>query len=174
MSLLEFILLFSITLNASQIPTTNVERGSAIDGNQREVQSATRLPKVDPREDILRQFFERRSSSLGQSARTFISVADRYELDYTLLPAISGVESGLEKAGNTTDFNPFGYMCPGGPCRFDSFEQAIERVGKTIGTSRTYAPYRRSGEIIELAKIYNQVSPDDWTWKIKSFQEKIR
>jgi len=34
--------------------------------------------------------------------------------------------------GNTSDFNPFGIMCSGNPCVFDSYKQAIDTAAKTI------------------------------------------
>ena len=108
-----------------------------------------------------------------ESSASFIRIADKYGLDWTLLPAIAGVESGFEKAGNTRDHNPFGYMCKSGPCYFSSFDESIEEVAHSIGTGSAYKAYRDSGSISVLARVYNYVSPDDWTAKIKYFQKKI-
>lgn len=129
---------------------------------------------IDPRLIRLRAYLRAKESPLVESAHTFIRVADKYKLPWTLLPAIAGVESGFEKAGNTTDYNPFGYMCKNGPCPFDSYDDSIEAVGNTIGTANFYAAYRASGQVSVLALTYNVAAPEDWTSKIIYFQNEIR
>lgn len=129
---------------------------------------------ADPRISQIRGVFDAYHSPLVGTEQKFLDVAKAYDLDWKLLPAIAGVESGFETAGNTSDHNPFGYMCKSGPCAFDSFDEAIERVGRTIGTGRAYSSYRESGSLSVLAKIYNYVSPEDWTSKIIYFQNKLK
>ena len=86
-------------------------------------------------------YFKERSMPLEGKGMTFVLVAEKYGLDWRLLPAISVRESSGGKAacGN----NPFGW----GSCKlhnFISYEQAIEALGKNLGganpkTSRYYA-----------------------------------
>lgn len=166
------------TEGKSSISVTATERGrvlTPVPDNRSQIQQSKKIEdERHARVQNLRTFLQAKNSPLMESAESFIEVASKYGLDWTLLPAIAGVESGFEKAGNTSDYNPFGYMCPGAPCVFDSYEQAIERVARTIATGRAYKRYQETRSIAVLAEIYNQASPDDWTWKIKSFQEKIR
>lgn len=128
----------------------------------------------DSREDTLEAYLLSKKSPLASSATHFVRISDEWGLDYTLLPAIAGVESGFETAGNTTDFNPFGFMCQGRPCRFVSYSEAIARVGRSLGEGRAYATWRSTGSILELAKKYNYVSPEDWTRKVRYFQQQIK
>lgn len=128
----------------------------------------------DPREDSLKAYLLSKKSPLADFATHFVRTADDWGLDYALLPAIAGVESRFETMGNTTDHNPFGYMCSGRPCRFVSFDEAIARVGRSLGEGRTYATWRSTGSIIELAKKYNYVSPEDWSGKVGYFQKQIK
>lgn len=128
----------------------------------------------DPNVVVLENYLNQKKSPLASSAGKFIEIAETYSLDWTLLPAIAGVESGFETAGNTSDFNPFGYMCSGHPCAFESFDEAIARVGKTLGTGRAYQKFRDTGSISVLAVPYNYVSPEDWTRKVQHFQEEIK
>lgn len=128
----------------------------------------------DARADTLKAYLLSKKSPLADSATYFVRIADTYSLDYTLLPAIAGVESGFETTGNTSDFNPFGYMCEGRPCRFLSYSEAITRVGRSLGEGRAYASFRSSGSLLELAKKYNYVSPEDWTSKVRYFQQQIK
>ena len=130
--------------------------------------------REDSRATLLREYLTSKRSPLADATNDFLQTSDKYGLDWTIIPAIAGVESGFEKAGNTSDYNPFGYMCKGRPCRFESFAEAIETIGKSIGTSRAYQKYRNTGSILELAKVYNYVSPEDWTSKIIKFQQQIK
>ncbi len=86
-------------------------------------------------------YFKERSMPLLGTGMTFVLVAEKYGLDWRLLPAIGVRESSGGKAacGN----NPFGW----GSCKlhnFGSYEQAIEALGKNLGggnpkTARYYA-----------------------------------
>ena len=145
-----------------------------VSGKQQLYSSAVKYKRPDQRVVILQNYLFAKKSPLAPSANKFIQVADKYKLDWKLLPAIAGVESGFEKAGNINDFNPFGYMCGSSPCVFDSFEDAIKTVAKTISGSGTYARHRKTGSIRELAIKYNYVSPDDWTEKIEYFRGKLK
>lgn len=90
---------------------------------------------------ILDNYFKERSMPLEGTGMTFVLVAEKYGLDWRLLPAIAIRESsgGKNACGN----NPFGW----GSCKlhnFVSYENAIEALGKNLGganpkTSRYYA-----------------------------------
>lgn len=86
-------------------------------------------------------YFKERSMPLSGKGLQFVLVAEKYGLDYTLLPAIAIRESSGGKAacGN----NPFGW----GSCHlhnFKSYDEAIETLGSHLGgakesTARYYA-----------------------------------
>ncbi len=90
----------------------------------------------------INKFFKERSMPLHGTGMTFVLVAEKYGLDYRLLPAIGVRESsgGKEACG----YNAFGW----GSCKlghnFNSYEEAIESLGKNLGganknTARYYA-----------------------------------
>lgn len=90
---------------------------------------------------IIDTYFKERSMPLKGTGMTFVLVAEKYGLDYRLLPAIAIRESSGGKAA--CGFNPFGW----GSCKlhnFKSYEDAIEALGKNLGganqkTARYYA-----------------------------------
>lgn len=99
-------------------------------------------------EDIRKQkaeaidtYFKERSMPLEGTGMTFVLVAEKYGLDWRLLPAIGVRESSGGKAA--CGYNPFGW----GSCKlhnFGSYEEAIEALGKNLGganpkTARYYA-----------------------------------
>jgi len=141
--------------------------------NVPEKAEAVVVQKEDARVEEVRAFFFRYNSPLASYAKEFVEEADRNGIDYKILPAIAGVESTFETNGNIYDHNPFGYMCESGPCYFDDYPSAIKRVAKTIGNGNAYARFQETGQIIELATVYNVVSPEDWTFKLKYFMERI-
>ena len=122
----------------------------------------------------LDNYFKERSMPLYGTGKTFVLVAEKYGLDYRLLPAIAIRESSGGKAacGN----NPFGW----GSCKlhnFVSYEQAIEALGKNLGganlkTSRYYAGkntkeklYYYNGTVVptypdEVLSIMNKIETD--------------
>lgn len=93
------------------------------------------------RADAINQYFHDRSMPLEGTGMTFVLVAEKYGLDWSLLPAIAVRESSGGKAA--CGHNPFGW----GSCKlhnFVSYEQAIEALGKNLGganqkTARYYA-----------------------------------
>lgn len=91
--------------------------------------------------DAIDTYFKDRSMPLKGTGMTFVLVAEKYGLDWNLLPAIAVRESSGGKAA--CGYNPFGW----GSCKlhnFSSYGQAIESLGKNLGganpkTARYYA-----------------------------------
>lgn len=134
--------------------------------------SSARQKAPDRRADILTSYFLSKGSPLASSSLQFVKTADKYNLDWRLLPAIAGVESTFETNGNTSDHNPFGYMCSGRPCYFGSYSEAIETDAKTISTGGAYKNFQQSKRIYDLAKTYTAL-PQDWTGKVEIFMNQI-
>ena len=91
--------------------------------------------------EAIDQYFRDRSMPLEGTGMTFVLVAEKYGLDWSLLPSIAVRESSGGKAA--CGHNPFGW----GSCKlhnFGSYEQAIEALGQNLGganpkTARYYA-----------------------------------
>jgi hypothetical protein len=134
--------------------------------------------KPDQRADQLKRFFLKHNSPLADHSETFIEVADLYQIDWTLLPAIASQESGFGKrTPSCALYNPFGWTSTTSPCgfyRFESFDDAIRHVAQKINNLSCYARFRETGDLFELAKKYNSVSTNEWIKKISFFQEKIK
>ena len=91
----------------------------------------------DGRALIVDDFLESRRSPLNGLGDEFVKAADRYGLDFRLLPAIAIQESGGGKVMPNNSYNPFGYGIYGGKVmRFVSFEEAIGKVAQ--GLKRDY------------------------------------
>lgn len=105
--------------------------------------SKTKLNQVEQarQEKVLKlkTYFEARSMPLAKESEQFVKVAEKYGLPYDFLPAIAVRES----SGGKRDMNnnPFGWG--GALIEFDSYNEAIEVVGKNLGGAnpRTAAYY---------------------------------
>lgn len=91
----------------------------------------------DARPEILEKFFKRYNSPLAPHARYLVEVADKYELDYRLLPSIAMQESGGGKIIPPGSYNAWGYaITETQSLGFLGWEQAIDRVAR--GVKRDY------------------------------------
>jgi len=89
-------------------------------------------------------YFKERNMPLEGTGMTFVLVAEKYGLDWNLLPAIAVRESSGGK--NACGYNAFGWASPKN-CNhayLKSYEEAIEIVGKNLGganerTAKYYA-----------------------------------
>ena len=87
----------------------------------------------DARAQILENYLTRYNSPLKQFSRYLVATADKYSLDFRLLVAIAQQESNLCKRIPPDSYNCWGFGIYGDKVtRFDSYEQAIEIVSKTL------------------------------------------
>lgn len=84
----------------------------------------------DARPLILKNFFELNESPLAEYTQILVETADKYNLDFRLIPAIAMVESTGGKVMPTGSHNAWGFA--NGATRFFSWEDAIEKVAKTL------------------------------------------
>ena len=93
----------------------------------------------DRRVEVLREWLRYKKSPLAGYEEVFIRVADKYDLPWTLLPAIAGKESSYGKRvpyfKGRFSYNPFGWGVTGGRVIvFNSWEEAIEKVAYGLKT----------------------------------------
>lgn len=121
---------------------------------------------------VLESYLKSQASPLAPYSADFIEVADEYGLDWRLLPAIAGVESSFGKRFPQGSYNVFGWGIYGNQVlRFNSYREAMEAVAK--GLTEKY-PKEALTDISLLGRIYNGVTPQDWTRKIISFMDQIK
>lgn len=105
--------------------------------------------KKDWRLDKLERFFEACQCPVRKFAPVFLSVSDRYRIDWRLLPSLSFIESTGGKAAR--GHNVFGWA--NGARKFQSVEHAIETVGERLGNSDWY----RGKSVRQILRTYNPV-----------------
>lgn len=126
--------------------------------------------KVD-RVEVLEDFFSKYKSPLKENAKKFVEVADKYGMDYRLLPAISCMESTCGKHLLEGTYNPFGWGIYGKNfIAFESYDKAIEKVGE--GIHKNYIA-RGFDTVSEIAPIYTPPNSHNWAKGVNWFSNQI-
>lgn len=163
--ILPFLVLFvvSATLN---IVSGNREK-EVVEGFSQENEEKLREDKVE----ALENFFGYFNSPLVENAGTFVDVANKYGLDYKLLPAIACMESSCGIKLIEGSYNPFGWGIYGkNAIYFDSYDQAIETVAK--GISEKYVA-RGLDTPEKIAPVYTPPNSINWRNGVNFFIGKI-
>lgn len=171
-----FACLMLIYLSQPKIVTPvsqNFNLYTALPSNQTEVVSD--IDFIDARGQIVEDFFKSYNSSLTQYANLFVQVADKYKLDYRLMPSISMQESNGGKRVIANSHNPFGYGIYGSKVtKFSSWEEAIETVAKALRRD-----YLNEG-LVTPEQIMAKYTPPSlakggaWAKGVSSFMQEMR
>lgn len=106
------------------------QKGGGSNGLQFEARTS------DARVDIVASFLERYDSPLSpydHYAKALVESADRYGLDYRLLPAIMMQESNLCKRADPAIHNCLGFgIHERGTLAFDSYEESFDRAAREL------------------------------------------
>lgn len=101
--------------------------------------------------------------------KVLIDTAEQYNLDWTVLAAISGTESSFAKRMPYQCINPFGWGIYGdNKLCFDSLELAIKGVGEGLGTK-----YNTSS-LEAIARTYNPSYTAKWLSSTRFFINRIK
>ncbi len=125
---------------------------------------------LDTRVEILKEFLEQYNSPLTPFASDFVEIADKYELDWKLVVAISGVESTFGKQIPYDSFNGWGWGIYGNNViRFSSWTEGIEAVSEGIRTK--YIDKWGATDVYGIGRFY-AASPT-WAQRVEYFMRKI-
>ena len=120
----------------------------------------------DVRVQALRNVLERYNSPLSAYAGEYIAAADKYDMDWRLLPAIAGLESSFGIHQISGSHNSYGWG--GGHIYFDSVEDGIDTVLSSLKTK--YAA-RGATTVETIAPIYSESST--WAPRVRYFMNKF-
>src|SRR3989344_5119286 len=121
----------------------------------------------DPRIIKLEKYLKKHNSPLSEYANVLIWYADEQDLDWRLIPAISGVESTFGKRIPKNSYNAYGWA--NGNYSFVSWDDSIGIVAKTL---REKYYDKGADDINKIARRYAPPS-DTWAWKVKFFMNEI-
>jgi hypothetical protein len=91
------------------------------------------IVSADARLVAVKSFFKRYNSDLLPYAEEVITSADKYNLDFRLVPAIAMQESNLCKKAPKDSYNCWGFgIYAKKVTKFDNYYEAIDTVTKTL------------------------------------------
>lgn len=157
---------FNIPKSTNLLQNNNVVILSSTKVNTTKSITETIKSEKDNRVEKLRIYLESKNSPYSDKADFFVKTADKYKIDYTLLPAISGIESSFGLYLVNGSHNPFGWG--GGYIYYDSWEDCIESVAKGIATNYP------SDIPEEIGPIYTPPNYVKWIIAVKQFQKEIK
>lgn len=124
----------------------------------------------DRRANILGRFLETYNSPLAPYTHVFVEQADRYELDWKLVTAISGVESTFGHQIPNNSYNAWGWGVYGtNVIYFTSFAEGIETISR--GLRQDYMNRSGAQDVYQIGRIY-AASPT-WASRVTRLMEKI-
>jgi len=126
----------------------------------------------DARPEIIKQYLEFYSSPLTSYSEFIVQTADKYKLDYRLIPAIAQQESNLCKVIPPGSYNCWGWgINSQSNLGFDSFQDGIETVSKGL---RTQYLDKGLGSVSEIMSKYNPISPGGaWAKGVSEFMDQM-
>jgi len=124
------------------------------------------VAKEDDRAEKLAAYFATKNSPFVGVARDFIAIADKYSIDWTLLPAIAGLESSFGLHVPAYSYNPYGWN--NGKYSFKSWSQATEVVASALRTR--YVPV---GEITAFRIGPTYAASPTWAERVSAYQREI-
>lgn len=171
-----FFLLSALEITHAETPSSEPSTRFLVDGENRisspidnyysESQSGLKtlaaVGRSDSRPVIVDNFLSRHRSPMSGMGTVFIREADKYNLDYRLLPAIAFQESTLGKNIPRGSHNAFGWAIYTGAnsgAKFNDWEHAIEVVARGLK-----AKYIDQG-LTTTETIMSRYTPDsDGSW----------
>lgn len=122
---------------------------------------------IDGRVANLKAFFRKYNSPLYNYAEKIVEVSDKYKFDYRLLPAIAMQESNLCRVIPDDSYNCWGWGIYGDVVtKFDSYDEAIETVGKGIKEHYIDQGLITASTIMEK---YTPASQGSWAHGVNTF-----
>jgi hypothetical protein len=130
-------------------------------------QIADQIGASDARTEIVKKYLTKYNSPLVPQANFIVQMADKYQLDFRLLPAIAQQESNLCKIIPPGGYNCWGWGITGSSTLgFDSFEHGIETVSE--GLRRLYLD-KGYKTVEEIMSKYTPSSNGSWARGVSQF-----
>lgn len=175
-----FVYLGKQPLTAQTPPTTQL--GSAVsiaedktDYQRDQIKGVESIVETDDgRAAIVTNFLKKYNSPLkphDKYGQILVEIADQYQLDFRLLPAIMMQESNLCKNIPAGSYNCLGFgIHSGGTLGFDTYKQGFERAAKEIR-----ANYVEEGRltVAQIAKKYT-ASVESWTSSVNQWMAEMK
>lgn len=126
----------------------------------------------DARIEIVKHFFQKYKSPLEPFASNVVEDADKYDIDYRLIPAIAMQESNLCQKIIQDSYNCWGFGIYGKKVtRFQSYPEAIDTVTKTLAKNYIVGGLDTPEEIMGK---YTPTNNGAWAYSVNYFMSLLQ
>lgn len=167
-TLIAIIFVAVLTIFTAIVPETAeaASKTSAESAKLANIQQNTQEVVEDTRAAKLRAYLESYNSPLAAHAETFISEADKHNIDWRLVPAITGVESYFGQMIPPYSYNGWGYGVYGNNVkRFASWDEGISVVTQALRVD--YMDSWGATTVAEIGSFY--AADPRWSAKVQHF-----
>ncbi len=170
--ILPIVLFFSILFLLVPISANANVKIKSVSASLEASSSATLLEyNNDNRAEVLQQFLDQYDTELASESQTFVEEADKNNIDWKLLPAISGVESTFGQAVPFNCNNAWGYNIYGNTVRcFPSYKEAITIISYDI--RHLYMNQWGATDVYSIGRLY-AASPT-WAERVAMYMQEIQ
>ncbi len=124
----------------------------------------------DYRVKILKSYLEKHNSPLSANADNFVKYADKYNLDWKFVTAISGLESTFGQQIPDNSYNAWGWGIYGdNMIRFKSFDEGIQTISQ--GLREKYMDKWGANDVYQIGRLY--ASSPTWALRVSNFMDNI-
>lgn len=171
--LLIFYLLYTIHAKPSHTASSGLSPSLSFKALPKDrINSETQITQEDARIAVLREFFKKHRSPLREYAQNIVEVADKYSMDYRLIPAIAMQESNACRKIPKNSFNCWGFGIYGGNVRrFSDYGEGIEIVTKTLAREYRDKGYR---DPVQIMAKYTPSSNGSWAKSVIYFMDSLK
>jgi hypothetical protein len=165
------LLLIAIAAAIMLIPQRAYAQYNATDSSPRLTNLNLKQIGFDSRVKILASFLKQYDSPLTPYANDFVQMADKYNLDWKLVAAISGVESTFGKEIPPASYNAWGWGVYGdNVTRFSSWDEGIATISQ--GLRERYMDQWGGENIDKIGAMY--ASSGAWSGHVEYYMDKIQ
>ena len=166
----KFFLLFLFLILLFAQKTYAQTKPNLASGSSAQLLPSHSVKERDSRVVVLSEFLAAYNSPLANLASVFVENADKYNLDWRLVAAISGVESTFGREIPYNSFNGWGWGIYGdNMILFSSWEEGIQTVSEALRTN--YIDKWGAKDVFAIGRFY-AASPT-WAQRVSYFMKKI-
>lgn len=165
-----FTILFTLLISPKPTFASSESARQKTAGFSANLASAQSNIEYDARVRVLEKYLEKYNSPLAPSAKTFVNEADKYNLDWKLVAAISGVESTFGHQIPYNSYNAWGWGIYGdNTYGFESFDAGIKTISKSL--RENYINSWGAKDVYQIGRFY-AASPT-WAQRVDYFMRQI-
>lgn len=158
-------LIIAITLSSRD--ALAVEKQAVVSAKLLTFENSQKSNGLDMRGVAIEHIFKKYNSPLVGLGNTYVKYADKYGVDWKLLPSISGLESSFGIHLMPESYNGYGWG--GGYIYFESWEDGIDTINKTLRAN--YMDKWGAKDVWSIGPIYAESKT--WSVRVNHFMEEI-